>query len=114
MVDFVDVLVEERNGVHRAVHPVVPGIFEDEENGDLVGHLPDAGEWDGSLEAEVLAHGVEKPNLRELDGEMREEDKECALCLFPVGGDFVLYAVSIRSLSLAEKEQDIPVESCTF
>jgi hypothetical protein len=90
VVDLVDVLVEEWNGVHRAMHPVVPGILEDEEDSDLVGHGEEAREWDGGLEAEVLAHGVEQPDLRKLDSKVREKDEESALCLFPAGGHFVL------------------------
>ena len=81
MVDFVDVLVE-RAPVQRAVHPVVPSIFKDEEDGDLVGHGEDGGEGNGGLEAEVLGHGVEEPDLRELDGEVGEEDEFGAVPLF--------------------------------
>jgi hypothetical protein len=33
---------------------------------------------------------VEQPDLRKLDGEVRKEDKERALSLFPGGGDLVL------------------------
>jgi hypothetical protein len=59
VVDLVDVLVEERAGVHGAVHPVMPCVLHDEEDGDLECHLVNAREGDGSLEAEVLAHRVE-------------------------------------------------------
>lgn len=94
VVNLVDVLVQERACVHQAMGPVVPGVFQDEENGNLIGHRPDAGERYGCLEAEVLAHGVKEPNLRKLDGEVGEEDEEGTLCLFPAGGDFVLFPMS--------------------
>jgi hypothetical protein len=41
-----------------------------------------------------LTHGMEQPDLRELDGKVGEEDKECALCLFPSSGNFLLRQVS--------------------
>lgn len=112
MVDLVDVLVEEGARVHGAVSPVVPRVFKDEEDCDLVGHLVHAGEGDRGREAEVLAHGVEQPDLGKLDGEVGEEDEECALCLFPSSRDFVLRQVSAgcRELLLAV---NIPVESCS-
>jgi hypothetical protein len=76
--------------MHRAMHPVVPGVLQDEKDSDLVGHGKEAREGDGSLEAKVLAHGMEQPNLGKLDSEVGEEDEESALCLFPGGRDFVL------------------------
>ena len=39
VVDLVDVLVQG-TPVQRAVRPVVPGVLEDEEDGDLVRHGP--------------------------------------------------------------------------
>ncbi len=45
MVDLVDVLVK-RTPMKGAVGPVVPGVFEHEEDGDLVGHGEDRGEGD--------------------------------------------------------------------
>jgi hypothetical protein len=56
----------------------------------LEGHLVDARERDRGGEADELAHGVEEPDLREFDGEVREEDEESALPLLPGCGDFVL------------------------
>ena len=94
VVDLVDVLVEERAGVHGTVGPVVPCVLENEEDGDLVSHLVDARERNRGLETEVLAHGVEQPDLRKLDGKVGEEDEESALCLFPSRGDFVLRQIS--------------------
>ena len=63
MVDLVDVLVEEGVDVHGAVGPVVPGVFHDEEDGDLHCHLPEWWEGYGSAEAEELGHWVEEPIL---------------------------------------------------
>lgn len=53
-----------------AVKPIVPGVFEDEEDGDLVGHCEEGREWDRGAEAAVLGHGVEEPDLGELDCEV--------------------------------------------
>lgn len=89
VVDLVDVLVQWAP-VHSAVHPVVPGVFEDEEDGDLVGHGPDGGEGNTGLKAAVLRHGVEEPDLREFDGEVGDEDEFCAFPLFFCGGHLLL------------------------
>ena len=89
VVDLVDFLIEEAV-VHSAVHPVMPGILENEEDSDLEGHLVDAGERDRVAEAEELAHRVEEPDLRELNGEVGEQDEEGALPLFPCSRDLVL------------------------
>jgi hypothetical protein len=94
VMDLVDVLVQERACVHSTVHPIVPCIFEDEEDGDLVCHLVDARERNRGLEAEVLAHRVEQPDLREFDSKVGKEDEEGALSLLPTGGDLVLGEVS--------------------
>ena len=67
-----------------------PTSDHDEEDGDLVCHLVDARERNRSLEAEVLAHGVEKPDLREFDGEVGKEDEESALGLLPRSRNLVL------------------------
>jgi hypothetical protein len=37
---------------------------------------------------------VKEPDLRELDGEVGEQDEQGALPLFPRGGDFVLRVAS--------------------
>jgi hypothetical protein len=89
VVNLVDVLVQ-RAPVHGAVDPVVPGIFKDEEDGDLVGHCPDGREGNGGLEAEVLRHGVEAPDLREFDGKVGDEDELRALPLLACGGNLLL------------------------
>lgn len=89
VVDLVDVLVQ-RAPVHGAVGPVVPGVFENEEDRDLVGHGEDRWEGSGSLETEILRHGVEEPDLREFDGEVRNEDELCALPLLLCGRNLLL------------------------
>lgn len=60
MVDLVNVLVQ-RSPMQSAVRPVVPGIFEDKENGDLISHREDGGEWYSCSEATILSHRMEKP-----------------------------------------------------
>jgi hypothetical protein len=89
VVDFVDVFVQGPP-VHGAVDPVVPGVFEDEEDCDLVGHCEEGGEGDAGFEAAVLRHRVEEPNLREFDGEVGDEDELGAFPLFSCGGHFLL------------------------
>lgn len=84
-----DSFVEEAV-VHGAVDPVVPGVLENEEDSDLERHLVDARERDRVAEAEELAHGVEKPDLRELDSKVGEENEEGALQLVPYSRDLVL------------------------
>jgi hypothetical protein len=95
VVDLVDLLVQEWDAVHRAMRPVMPGVLQNEENCNLESHLVDAREGDRGLEAEVLAHGVEQPDLGKFDREMREEYEKRALCLLPSGRDFVLFPISI-------------------
>lgn len=60
MVNLVDSLVQ-RTPVQSTVQPVVPGIFDDKEDGDLVGHLVERGERDGGLQPEVLCERMEEP-----------------------------------------------------
>ena len=76
--------------MHGTVGPVVPGILENEEDRDLVCHGEDRREGGGSRKAEVLRHGMEEPDLREFDGEVRDEDELCALPLFSCGRDLLL------------------------
>jgi hypothetical protein len=56
----------------------------------LVGHGENSWEGGGSRKAEVLRHGVEEPDLRKLDGEVRNEDELRALPLFFCGRDLLL------------------------
>ncbi len=60
MVDLVDVFVE-RAPVKGAVRPVVPCVFDDEEDGYLVSYFEDWRQGDAGGEAEVLGQRVEEP-----------------------------------------------------
>jgi hypothetical protein len=62
-------------GVQGAVGAVVPGVFHDEEDGNLVGHGENRGEGNGRREAAKLRERVEEPDLRELDVKVGEEDE---------------------------------------
>lgn len=77
--------------VGAAMHPVVPGIFEDEEDHDLVGHLPRGREGHAIVEAAPGCDGVEEPDLGEFDGEVAEEDEGAAFELLLPCGDFLLW-----------------------
>ena len=61
--DFVDVLVE-RSPVQRAMLPVVPRIFLDEEDCYLEEHLPYRREGNTGGETAAMGGGVEEPYLR--------------------------------------------------
>lgn len=60
VVNLVDCLVE-RSPVERTVGPVMPSILDDEEDSNLIEHLPYRWEWDVCLETEVLCERVEEP-----------------------------------------------------
>ncbi len=45
VVDFVDHLVESR-GMQRTVRPIMPCVFHDEEDSDLISHCEEGGEGD--------------------------------------------------------------------
>ena len=45
-----------------AVRPVMPCIFDNKEEGNLIGHLEKGGERDAGCEAKVLSHWMEKPS----------------------------------------------------
>lgn len=92
VVNLVDVLVEERRDVHQAVGPVVPGVFHDKENNDLIGHLEERRERNGGRQSEILCHGVEQPDLRQFDSEVAKKDKHCTLPLFLQRRNFLLPA----------------------
>lgn len=92
VVNFVDILVQEGKDVHGAVGPVVPGILEDEENGNLVGHLQRRRERNASFETKELGHGVEEPDLGKLDGKVAQQHQGGALPLLLSGGNLGLAA----------------------
>ncbi len=58
----------------------MPCVFQDEEDGDVHGHLPDRGR-NTIFHTEVGRDGWEQPDLRELDGEVAQEDERCAFPL---------------------------------
>jgi hypothetical protein len=89
VVNLVHVFVQ-RAPVEGTVGPVMPGILHDEEDGDLVGHLGPGGEGNAGLHAEVHAHRMEQPDLRELDGEVTEQDQLGALPLLGGRGNLGL------------------------
>ena len=68
----------------------MPRVLHDEEHGDLQSNCVDRRERNRCRESEVLRHGVEEPDLRELDGKVRKEDERRALPLFLCGWDFLL------------------------
>ena len=88
MVDLVDVLVE-RTPVHGAMSPVMPGILQHKEDGNLESHCGQAWEWNSCIHSTVFRHWVEQPDLREFDGEMAEENEFGALPLFCCGWNLV-------------------------
>ena len=89
VVDLVHVAVEGPP-VEHAVRPVVPAVLEDEEHADLHRDLPQRREGHAGPHAEEDGHRVEEPDLRQLDGEVREEDEPGAVPLLGGGGDFLL------------------------
>lgn len=60
MVDLVDAFIE-RTPVKSAVREVVPCVFHNEEDCELVCHSPEGRERSRGSETEVLSHGVEEP-----------------------------------------------------
>ena len=84
--------------VQEAVVPVVPRVLGHEEDGDLRGHGVPVREGDRGGEAEELGDRVEEPDLRQLDGEVGEEDEGGALPLLGGGGELALD----RTISAAE------------
>lgn len=71
VVNLVDVLVK-RAPVQRTVRPVVPGILENKENGDLVGHGQKRRERHTRFKTDKLRHGMEEPNLRQFNCEVAQ------------------------------------------
>lgn len=83
---FVDVFVED-TVMEEAMGPVVPNIFEDEEEGDFPDHGPDGREGNLGGDAQFFTHGVEGPNGDGLNQEVGEQDGLEAEPLFFQGGD---------------------------
>jgi len=57
-VDFVDVFVEW-TPVEQTMEPVVPCIFHDEEEGELVGHGEEGREWNIDRKSKITGKRVE-------------------------------------------------------
>ena len=89
VVDLVHVLVEGPP-VEHAVRPVMPRVLGHEEERDLVGHGEERWKGYARPQPEKLGHRVEEPDLRQLDGEVREEDQLGAGPLLGRGGHFLL------------------------
>lgn len=64
VVDLVNGLVQG-TPVEGTVRPVMPGVFQDEEDGNLVGHFPHGRERNRSRNSEELSHGMEQPKEHE-------------------------------------------------
>lgn len=88
VMDLVDVLVQ-RTPMKRAMEPIMPSILQDEKDAYLEKHSRPMGEGNASVHSAVFGHGVEEPDLREFDGEVREEDEFRAVPLFGGGGDLL-------------------------
>lgn len=89
VVDFVDVLVK-RTPVQCAVRPVVPSIFKNKENGNLVGHGEKRRERHACFEADKLRHGMEEPDLRQLNCEVAQQHELRAVPLLLRGRHLLL------------------------
>lgn len=96
VVDLVDMLVE-RAPMERTMGPVMPSILENEEDGNLIGHLEPGRKGDAGVHSEVLAHGMEEPDLRELDGEVAEKNELGASPLLCSSGNLGLWTLSATS-----------------
>lgn len=103
VVDLVDGLVQ-RAPVKGAVHPVMPGVLNDEEDGDLKGHGGEGGKGDARVHTAELGHGVEQPDLGQLDGAMAQEDQLGASPLFRGRGD--LLPLDLVSLEIRDQVHD--------
>lgn len=72
------------------MQPVVPCVFDEEEDCHMHRNLPGGWERSGRLHSDVDGHRMKEPDLGELDGEVGEQDEGSALPLFSNGRDFVL------------------------
>lgn len=111
VVQLVDLLVQLR-GVEGSVKPVMPCIFQDEKDSNLVSHGLPGRKGHARRHAEILRGRVEQPYLRKLDGEVGEKDKFGALPLFGQRWHFVLVAKSALA-GCPGSGHCIPVGSCT-
>lgn len=65
----------ERSPVHRAVHPVMPCVLQDEEDRNVHSHYRPGGEGNVCCHTAISCHWVEEPDLGEFDSEMTDEDE---------------------------------------
>lgn len=96
VVQLVDRSVQRRV-VHQPVRPVVPRVLEHEEDGDVQRNLPGRREGHVKRHAAVDGHGVEHPDLGQLDGEVAQEDQPRAVKLLLDGWDFGLFWGGLES-----------------
>jgi hypothetical protein len=89
VVDLVDTSVK-RAPVHCAMTPVMPSILKYKEDSDVESHCLPAWERDTGVHAAVFRHWVEKPDLRELDSEVAQENQFRALPLFGRGWNLLV------------------------
>lgn len=83
-------LLVQKRSVEGSVKPVMPGIFKNEKDGNLVSHGLPGWKRDACGHAEKVSSWVEEPDLRKFDGEVGEEDEFGALPLFGWSRYFVL------------------------
>jgi hypothetical protein len=86
VVDLVHVAVEEAP-VEESVHPVMPCILQDEEDGNLHADCLPRREGNTRVEPARLGHGMKEPDLGQFDCKVREEDQLGASPLFSPGRD---------------------------
>ena len=94
--------------MQRAMKPVMPSILQDEENADLEENRCPGGKGNTGFHSEIPGHWMEKPDLRNLDGEVGEEDKFRADPLFFGSRDFLplnLVLVKVRDFADYEPGQ---------
>lgn len=87
--DLVDHFVQS-GCMQRTMKPIMPRIFHDEEDGDLISHGDEGRERNRGGETEELCERVEEPDLRKLDGEVGDQNVSGASPLFSRRGDFML------------------------
>lgn len=89
--------------MQQPVVPVMPRVLENEEDGNLVEHLGPGREGHVVGHAEICRHGMEQPDLRQLDSEMDEEDDLRTIPLLLQCGDLrTLYAVLVEVGDVAD------------
>ena len=67
----------------------MPSILQNKENADMEEHCSPGGERDAGVHSTICSHWVEEPYLRELDGEVGQEDEFRAVPLLGGSGDLL-------------------------